>query len=128
MGIKGFSQIYVDQFDAETIVVTRHNPDTHNNIILIARTAFSHPSNHTHSNLYKPLAIPSKIQSILFEASLRRSQKQIAEFKEDKSFINGLVDYELKLQENVSKSDFIERIDYNGSVSLVHFKYFPPGE
>ena len=125
MGLKGYSQIYVDQFDAETTVVTRHNPNTHNNIILIARTAFSHPSNQTQNNLYKPLAIPSKIQSVLFEANLRK--KQNVEFKQDSSYINGLTDYELKLQENVVKSDFIDRIDYNGSVSLVHFKYFPPG-
>ena len=126
MGIKGYSQIYVDQFDAETTVVTRHNPETHNNIILIARTAFTHPSNQTHNNLSKPLAIPSKIQSVLFEANLRKKQSNV-EFKENNSFINGLVDHELKLQENVVNSDFIDKIDYNGSVSLVHFKYFPPG-
>ena len=128
MGFNGYSQIYVDQFDAETTVVTRHNPNTHNNIILIARTAFSHPSVQTHNNLCKPLAIPSKIQSVLFEASLISNCKTSAnEFKQNSSYINGLVDYELKLQENVVKSDFIDRIDYDGSVSLVHFRYFPPG-
>ena len=130
MGEKGFTQIYVDQFDAETTVVTRHNPNTHENIILIARTAFSHPHpHHTQNNLHRPLAIPSKIQAVMFEASLVNVNGKVftEEFKENDVFINGLVNYELKLQENVTKSDFIDRIDYDGNVSLVHFKYFPPG-
>ena len=129
MGEQGYTQIYVDQFDAETTVVTRHNPNTHDNIILIARTAFSHPHpHHTHNNLNRPLAIPSKIQAVLIEASLNVNSKLSKEFKQNSEFINGLANYELKLQENVTKSDFIDRIDYDGNVSLVHFKYFPPGD
>ena len=137
MGEQGFSQIYVDQFDAETTVVTRHNPNTHDNIILIGRTAFTHPNPHyVDNNLHRPLAIPSKIQAVLFEASLmpRKENNKVGEFEQNSTFINGLKNYELKLQqqqeqqEQSMKSDFIDRIDYDGNVSLVHFKYFPPGK
>ena len=133
MGEQGFSQIYVDQFDAETTVVTRHNPNTHDNIILIGRTAFTQPNPHyVDNNLHRPLAIPSKIQAVLFEASLMpRKDNRAGEFEQNATFINGLNNYELKLQQQQQqsmKSDFIDRIDYDGNVSLVHFKYFPPGK
>jgi hypothetical protein len=52
-----------------------------------------------------------------------------AEFKRSETYINGLTNYGLVLNEkvNVEKSSFIAHIDYNGDRTLVHFKYFPPG-
>lgn len=128
MGIKGFSQLYVDQFDADTTVVTRHNPNTHESVILIARTSFSHPSAHTFNALHRPLEIPSKIESVLLEAFV--SERANSEpYKASSTYVNGLKNFKLILTENqsVHKSTFIDRIDYDGSVSRVHFKYFPPG-
>ncbi len=129
MGEQKFGQIYVDQFDADTTVITRHNPKTHESFILIARTAFSQPNEWTSQNLHKPLTIPSRVADVLMEANLQRSANIQAEFQQNKEYINGLTDYELVLNENVSteQSRFIDRIDYNGSESQVHFKYFPPG-
>lgn len=131
MGIKGYSQIYVDQFDADTTVVTRHNPKTHESVILMSRTSFSQPSNYTPKNVQKPLLIPSKVDSILFEMNLTRIENS-PEFKQSDQFINGLENYSLNLKEginfsNLNESDLIDRIDYDGNVSYVHFKYFPPG-
>ena len=139
LGEQNFSQIYVDQFDADTVVITRHNPKTHQSFILIARTAFSRPNEWTSQNVHKPLTIPSRVASVLMEANLEQQQQQQqkqqhsansqAEFQQSQEYINGLTDYELVLNENVSleQSRFIDRIDYNGSESQVHFKYFPPG-
>lgn len=47
MAQTGFSQIYVDQFDNDTTVVTRHNPNTHEGYILVARTSFYEPNENT---------------------------------------------------------------------------------
>jgi glycogen debranching enzyme len=61
---KGFTQTYLDQFDADTTVITRHNPSSLESIILIARTAFSEPNGHTSQNLGKPVFIPGKIEQV----------------------------------------------------------------
>jgi glycogen debranching enzyme len=125
MGELGFSELYVDQFDNDTTVVTRHNPQSRESFILIARTSFSNPSNHTNNNLSRPLVIPSKIDSIIFESNI--VEKNQKDFKESKDFINGLENFELQFNQNVKESKFIHHIDYDGNTSHVHFKYFPPG-
>ena len=127
MGVKGYSQIYVDQFDADTTVVTRHNPSTHESYILMSRTSFSQPNEWTPKNVSKALFVPSRIEGIVFEASTEKIADM--DFKPKNEFVNGLENYELKIQENVNlvNSNFIDSIDYNGSQSSVNFKYFPPG-
>ena len=127
MAIKGFSQIYVDQFDNDSTTVTRHNPQSHESFILIARTAFSHPHSAYHT-LNKPLKIPSKLAQILLEANLSK-KKEGVDFKMSEEYVNGLNDHEIVFNENVqvNMSRFILRIDYNGDESYVYFKYFPPG-
>lgn len=52
MSQDGFSQIYVDQFDGDTTVVTRHNSITHESYILVSRTSFYQPNEHTSVCIY----------------------------------------------------------------------------
>ncbi len=128
MGVKGFHQIYVDQFDDDTISVTRHNPQSHESYIMIARTAFSYPDQGVSKTLHKALEIPSRVAEILIEANTVLDEQAEGYVKNEK-FINGIRNYRLDLQENVKieASRFIDRIHYDGDKSYVHFKYFPPG-
>lgn len=123
-----FNQLYVDQFDADTTVVTRHNPKTHESYILVARTSFSKPNEFTCKSLQKSLNIPSRIDSILVEANLKQIE-DMPEFLQNHQFINGLTNYELELNEKIqiNQSRFIGNVIYNGVETSVHFKYFPPG-
>jgi glycogen debranching enzyme len=131
MGVCGYTQTYVDQFDADTTVITRHNPLTYESFILIARTAFSQPNSYQieHSTLDKSLFIPGKVQSIPYQMNMRQKPNR-AEYKRSDTSLNGIENFEVVIDENSSlnQSRFIERIDYNDSAcsSTVHFKYFPP--
>ena len=129
IGHNGFSQIYVDQFDDSTTVVTRHNPDNHESYILLARTAFSPPSHHTSPALHKPLQIPSLLNERTVLEAFTCHLKDSAEYARSETFVNGIQNYRLVLTENaaVSESRFIDRIEYDGQMSQVHFKFFPVG-
>lgn len=128
MAQTGFSQIYVDQFDNDTTVVTRHNPNSHESYILVARTSFHEPNENTPTSLHRPVEIPSShVTAVVLEMRLNKQSDK--SFEPSKTFINGLSNYKLVMKENVGveESEFVGHIDYNGDRSLVHFKYFPPG-
>ena len=136
LGARGFDEIFVDHFESDVTVVTRHNPLTHESIVLVARTAFAHPSHDTHNNVSRALVIPSRIDKILFEANVGKTSADADHNSHSSSsaaaasVIRGLRNYKLKLRElgsELAASDYIGRVDYNGESSCVHFKYFPPG-
>jgi hypothetical protein len=77
-----FGKVFVDQVDAETVSVTRHNPVSHQSVILVAHTVFSTPAN-LNSAYSQTLQIPGTNFNIevfnmanyflSFQASLMRS-------------------------------------------------------
>lgn len=85
-------QIFVDQLCHDTVAVTRHNPETHRSVVLVARTCFS-PQSRNSASYIPPLHLPGTLFShssfnvigansflglvdeILFEANLTRPLK-----------------------------------------------------
>ncbi|KAH3779503.1 hypothetical protein DPMN_157306 [Dreissena polymorpha] len=60
------SQVYVDQIDGDTVSVTRHNPVTHQSIVLVARTAFHQPKDPTTTPHIRPVIIQGKCHVLNF--------------------------------------------------------------
>lgn len=58
--------------DADTVAVTRHNPDTHESVILVAFTAFGHPEVNAafYQRNIKPLEFEGTLDEIIFESTL----------------------------------------------------------
>ncbi|KAL4235669.1 hypothetical protein ACF0H5_004064 [Mactra antiquata] len=123
-----FSQVYIDQVDEHTVSVTRHNPATHESIILIARTAFSEPHEPEVTPYIRPLTIQGVIENILFE--IQTCHTDDYKYTKDEDYINGLPDYYLKMQENIppslSKMVAINTSD-DGTCSVINFNTFTPG-
>lgn len=67
---KGFNQLFVDQMHRDIVAVTRHNPTTHESVILVAHTAFTHPDPNAGPTGVRPLQFEGHLAEIILEAEL----------------------------------------------------------
>lgn len=65
-------KVYVDQMETDIVAVTRHNPRTHERIVLVAYTAFAYPDQYfKRSGGVKDLIFEGELKEIVVEAQLR---------------------------------------------------------
>lgn len=134
LGSSGFSQVYVDQRDADTVAITRHCPATHQSVIMIARTAFRMPSKPNESSYAKPLKLQGTIDEIILEGRLEPVNHLGTtlgpSLHKDDEFINGLADFRLRLKEHIQiyESEMVESsgLAVDGYTE-VDFICLPPG-
>ncbi|XP_052775290.1 glycogen debranching enzyme-like isoform X2 [Mya arenaria] len=125
---RNFSQVYVDQIDEDTVSVTRHNPVTHESIVLVARTAFNEPEDPEKTAHVRPITLEGVVETILFE--IQTFHTDAYEYVKDADFINGLPDYYLKLQENIPPSlskMCTTKVQPDGMATVVNLQTFTPG-
>lgn len=67
---EGLYQVYVDQMDVNIVAVTRHSPDNHQTVILVAHTSFQNPEPNAGPSLVRPLVFEGDLEEIIFEAEL----------------------------------------------------------
>lgn len=60
----------MDQMDADVVAVTRHNPSTHQSVILVAYTAFHLPDPYFHRNGMKPLTVEGTVDEVILETNI----------------------------------------------------------
>ncbi|KAB0795230.1 hypothetical protein PPYR_12069 [Photinus pyralis] len=140
LGKENFSQVYVDQVDEDIVTVTRHCPDTHESVILVAFTAFRHPNANAAvtQRSIKSLVVEGNLDEIILEATLNHdgvnqggSKYSSPEcFIKDGEWINGLLEYEVDIKQHIQlvNSDVFElgQTD-NPNITKLNFKNFKPG-
>ncbi|XP_066584134.1 glycogen debranching enzyme isoform X2 [Prorops nasuta] len=136
LGQQNFSQVFVDQMDTDIVAVTRHSPETHDSVVLVAFTAFQHPDPKA-SNLRRqprPLRVEGVVEEILLEASLAHDGSlpfcHPEKYEKDEDYINGLSEYTTKLKEHIQlcDSDILEKVDSGDpKITQLNFVNFQPG-
>jgi len=130
LALNGFSQVFVDQRTPDVIAVTRHNPSTHYSYVMVAYTSFSDADLQE----LPPLNIEGKIMGIPLEAKPispnQSSTKIIKGFVKDRQFINGIENYSLAVETDLSVEassccNIVHSKDRQSHV--IHFTDFPPG-
>lgn len=129
--INGYTQVFVDQRDADVVAVTRHNPITHHSYILVAHTAFSSTKNRK----VEPMVVEGNILSIALECKPETQQiddkSLMQEFQQDSDILNGLTglswysDIDVKLAASCCSQ--IQVDDDNPNEQKIIFTDFPPG-
>ena len=127
LGDNGYSHQYVDQRDYDTVVVTRHNPRTHESVVLVARTAFNKPLDPNATGFLSPLRIDGTIDKILFETRMTGKAEDVKDFVQHKKYINGFAKFRSQLKTNLSvdESKMIKAIKMSGSneIMFIDFPY-----
>jgi glycogen debranching enzyme len=125
---EGYTQVFVDQVDANTVSVTRHKPQSHESVVLVARTSFSHPDNPDDQGYIRPITVQGIVQEVILEGKIKQTDKFL--YKEDSDYINGLPNYYLQLRTHISahESDIINtRVLDDGQTNEISFKNLTPG-
>jgi glycogen debranching enzyme len=77
----------VDQLSTSALLMTRHNPQTHKSVLLIAHTSFFQPSEKW--EYISPLSIQGVIDEVILETSINHPQDKepIKDFKRSNLYI-----------------------------------------
>ncbi|XP_033222328.1 glycogen debranching enzyme isoform X2 [Belonocnema kinseyi] len=140
LGREKFSQVFVDQMDADVVAVTRHSPSTHESVVLVAFTAFKHPDPNA-SDLrrhVKPLRVEGVVEEIILEASFSHKEAKNGsspfrypeKYVKDEKIINGISEYSVNVKEHVQicDSSILEKVDSGDpKITQLNFVNFQPG-
>jgi len=119
----GYTEIFVDQVDFNTVAVTRFNPALMRSVILVARTVFFQSSYE--QTAIRPLNIAGKIKNVLFEMKMTGKSNK---YKADEFVINGVQDFRAEIRQNL-KPEHCEFVSINKSngMNQINFIKLEPG-
>uniref|UniRef100_A0ABD2WG93 Glycogen debranching enzyme n=1 Tax=Trichogramma kaykai TaxID=54128 RepID=A0ABD2WG93_9HYME len=140
LGLKCFSQVFVDQLDVDVVAVTRHSPLTHESVVLVAFTAFRHPDPNARDlhRYIKPLRVEGIVEEIILEAGLTHEGfakggprfSYPKAYSKNEKYVNGYSEYKVRVQEHIQLSDSkcIEKVDSGDpKITQLNFTHFQPG-
>ncbi|EFO20837.2 hypothetical protein LOAG_07652 [Loa loa] len=120
-----YTQIYVDQRTPDIIAVTRHNPITHEKVIMLAYTAFNRDAICHDCPTVEDLTFTGLLDEILLEIEFCYTDKGKQESDNKIVGLNGAkVEVREHLKANDSKLAIVKQNETDGKL---HLKHFPSG-
>ncbi|VDO15058.1 unnamed protein product [Brugia timori] len=120
-----YTQIYVDQRTPDIVAVTRHNPVTHEKVIMLAYTAFNKNAICYDCPAVEDLTFTGVLDEIVLEIEFSYTDKGRQESEDKIVGLNGAkVEVREHLKGNDSKLAIIKQYETNGKL---HLKHFPSG-
>ncbi|CAL2030891.1 unnamed protein product [Caenorhabditis brenneri] len=98
----GYNQVFVDQMNPDIVGITRHNPLSHETVIVVSHTSFSKNYVDWPQNL-KHIPIGGVLENVLFEMKLNQIQEEWD--LENQEVLMGLKNFEMEIRENITFSE-----------------------
>ncbi|CAI5441641.1 unnamed protein product [Caenorhabditis angaria] len=134
----GYSQVFVDQMNSDIVGITRHNPITHETVVVVSHTSFNSFNYVHYPGGLKHIPIGGVLEKVLFEMKLNEISPNWD--KENSEVLVGLSNYSLEVNQNVEingssnmfkvhggNQGFIELTGFS-SGSVIGFKIKPSDE
>ncbi|PAV72197.1 hypothetical protein WR25_00028 isoform A [Diploscapter pachys] len=99
LALNGYSQVFVDQMNEDVVGITRHNPQTHDTVILVARTAFDWGKVHRWTPDLKHFPFGGHLEEVIFEMEFLQLTDQWNE--ENNQILTGLAGYVINMREHL---------------------------
>ena len=132
LGRDGFSEVFVDQLDPDVLAVTRHDPKSHQSVVLVAHTAFNNGVDINRASTGLWLNVEADLIEVEIEAKLYKVKDQ--EFVQDENIINGLENFfvDLKTHLDIKDARSVRILDAasnnkNSAKTRIELNNFPPG-
>ncbi|CAG9534789.1 unnamed protein product, partial [Cercopithifilaria johnstoni] len=117
-----YTQIYVDQRTSDIVALTRHNPITHEKVIMIAYTAFNRDAICYDCPIVEDLTFTGLFDEILLEIEFHYTFKGNPDSTDKIVGLNGAkVEVREHLKQDNSKLAVIKQFEANGKLHLEHF-------
>lgn len=114
----GYSQVFVDQMNSDIVGITRHNPRTHETVVVVSHTSFSKNYIDWPGGL-KHIPIGGVLENVIFEMKLKKVQEEWG--TEDPDVLIGLKNYEMEIRENVNLDNGTMFKVHDGYIELTNF-------
>ena len=127
LGRDGFSEVFVDQLDPDVLAVTRHDPKSHQSVVLVAHTAFNNGVDINRASTGLWLNVEADLIEVEIEAKLYKVKDQ--EFVQDENIINGLenffvdlkthLDIKDKVFQSIQAEEILEKKFFHGCIWVI---------
>uniref|UniRef100_A0A9J2PSW9 4-alpha-glucanotransferase n=1 Tax=Ascaris lumbricoides TaxID=6252 RepID=A0A9J2PSW9_ASCLU len=98
-----YTQVFVDQMNFDIVAITRHNPETHDTVILVAHTAFVKGAVCLGRPPVRDVYFEGSLDEIIFEAQIY-AKPDVVEV-EDENELSGLRGYGVTVREHLKPCD-----------------------
>uniref|UniRef100_A0A158PC84 Glycogen debrancher n=1 Tax=Angiostrongylus cantonensis TaxID=6313 RepID=A0A158PC84_ANGCA len=118
-----YTQVFVDQMNPNIVGVTRHNPVTHDTVVVVSHTAFDKNQIHRDRVSLKRIPIGGELlNKILFE--MRFDQESSESIPENNDVLLGLSNYAVHIRQHIApdkSSMCVVHGNENGTIEITDF-------
>ncbi|KAJ1370050.1 Amylo-alpha-1,6-glucosidase [Parelaphostrongylus tenuis] len=123
-----FTEVFVDQMNPDVVGITRHNPVTHDTVVVVSHTAFNKWQIHRDRVALKRIPIGGILEEVLFEMRVDEESSETIpngiDGTDGKDVLLGLSNYKVHIRQHIApdKSEMcVVHGTENGAIELTNF-------